>query len=218
MPKRLRSSTLFALGLLALGGCETTDGTEPQDARVWEPSDASVWQPLEIDGGPPMDAGSCDLPLPPLMGERIPRCEASTRDCMLACAADDQPCRDGCLMADAYPPDPLNDNVCSNCVTVMALACADQYGCHSQVSGFLCCNAANCGAGSAPDCATTTCGAQLSAMFQCLGTTAPQCLNLNDPTFAGACFAAPAPSDAGVIDPDGGAMVSDAGVPTDGGM
>ena len=205
----MRKPPWILASLVLLLGCQTTDGTSGSDARVWEPTDASVWQPLVIDGGPAADAGACDLGLPPISAMLLPVCDGASRECLLGCGGE-QMCEQGCYAANTIP-EPAPNFGCSNCITLQALACADVNGCRPAISAFVCCSAANCGEGTAEDCAATVCGAELSAMFTCLQNT-PTCLDYYDPAYIGACFAdAPPMVDAGPMD-------TDAGMPADGGM
>lgn len=141
---------------------------------------------------PDPDPPECAPPsLPP---EHLPRCQASTRDCIDACsAASSDPneiskCRDGCLSSDQTPP-VMVDGLPVNCVVCtyeQTLACAASAGCHDQVSALWCC-IEECFPSNGFACLTGQCASQSTAYFACVYVLAPNCTKEGNP-YVDACY------------------------------
>jgi hypothetical protein len=142
----------------------------------------------------PPPTGACAEPRPPLPPEILPRCKATTLDCVVQCDADSngynaEDCRNACLAADdtplgAFGTVPVN---CAACTLLQLLSCADRTGCHAETADFLCCIEA-CGGGDS--CANVQCTGELQAFGLCVYYLAPECVDYIDGP-VGSCFAEP---------------------------
>ena len=154
----------------------------------------------------PVPMGTCAMERQFLPADVMPRCKASTRDCVIQCAVDNpdygaDACRDACLAADGTPAGsvlgfPVD---CPNCTLAQLLACADQGGCHDETARFLCC-LEGCGGGAT---CNQQCAGELQAFGLCVYYSAPQCVDYVDGPI-GECFAEADP----VIPGAGGASSS----------
>jgi len=209
---RSLSTLTLALALVTLGaaGCGDDDGgTTPRDAGGGGSDAGRDTGPPPGDGGGGFDAGedrgTCDDPFTGLPAVALPRCEADTQGCIVACATATDPdmCRAACYAADMTAP--LMGVNCELCGILQLFACGDRMGCHAGVANLLCCLADMCPAGSPPGCPTMMCGEEITALLTCIGGMAPSCA---DPTMNewAMCF-----SDTPTV--DGGAPPEDAGPP-----
>lgn len=110
----------------------------------------------------------------------LPRCAASTAQCAIDCA-DDNDCFDACLINDPTPPlmDPSGTLNCDDCFTLQSLSCLDNF-CGPQFGPLRCCIDENsCESADCPACAT-----QFAAFVACRDTDRVMCAN-----FIGPCFA-----------------------------
>ncbi len=159
--------------------------------------------PTGIPDEPPVPMGTCAMSRQFLPDDVMPRCKASTQDCVIQCAIDNpdygaDDCRNACLAADGTPPGsvlgvPVD---CPNCTLAQLLACADQGGCHDETARFLCCLE---GCAGDATCAQQ-CSGELQAFGLCVYYSAPQCVDYVDGPM-GSCFAEADP----VLDGAGGA-------------
>ena len=148
---------------------------------------------------PPLPTGTCAMPRQYLPESVLPRCKASTLDCVIQCSVDNpdygaDTCRDACLAADGTPAGtvagfPVD---CPNCTLAQLLACADQDGCHDETARFLCC-LEGCGGG---DACNQQCAGELQAFGLCVYYSAPHCVDYAQGPI-GACFAEEDPSAGG---------------------
>jgi hypothetical protein len=106
------------------------------------------------------------MPLPAMV---LPRCSASTRDCIAACpqSADPEMCRDACIDADTTPPEPRYNLDCGACIYLQLFACIDAADCHEGVADAFCCFADRCPAGSAEGCGEQMCARELDVALTC---------------------------------------------------
>lgn len=188
------------------GGGSGGRGGDDDGPLVWTPGDAGQTLP-PIDVPPPSasDAGvagrACAMPRTPLPAAVLPRCAASTRECIDACpsAADPDACRETCIGSDTTPPETASmyGIACDSCIYLQLFACIDAAGCHDGVAEFFCCAADKCPAGSPEGCGEQRCGAELMAALTCGYYAKMECLELTS-DLSGQCFA---PGD----DADGGA-------------
>jgi hypothetical protein len=155
--------------------------------------------PGNVASLPPVPGGDCAKAREPLPEALLPRCQASTLECIVQCGIDNpdygaDACRDACQAADTTPPDtsrgaPVS---CATCTLAQLLACTDSSGCHDETARFVCCFEA-CGGGAS--CAET-CNGELQAFGLCTYYKAPQCVDYVHGPMA-ACFAAAEPEPVG---------------------
>ncbi|HKY35414.1 MAG TPA: hypothetical protein VJN18_05710 [Polyangiaceae bacterium] len=165
--------------------------------------------PGNVASLPPVPSGDCAKAREPLPEALLPRCQASTLDCIVQCGIDNpdygaDACRDACQAADTTPPDTsLGTAVsCATCTLAQLLACTDSSGCHDETARFMCCFEA---CGGAANCAET-CNGELQAFVLCSYYKAPQCVDyVHGPMSA--CFAPAAPEP----DPSGAGGAGGAG-------
>jgi hypothetical protein len=129
---------------------------------------------------PAPPTGTCAEPHLPLPASVLPRCQASTLDCVIQCGIDDEGyggdvCRDACLAADTMPAaalasSPIN---CQSCTLAQLLACAET-SCHDEMARFLCCAESCAGVES---CTTARCSGDLTAFGLCVGYLSPECVD-----------------------------------------
>lgn len=210
---------LLALALLtSLGACGDDDGGPSASAEdagrlTWMAPDAGI--PPRPDGGPPSaDAGAVRVcyDIEPLSEAMLPRCRASTEDCVAACPMGESgnACRDACWRSDSTPP--AGDIGCIDCVFRQLVSCIDTSGCHAEVAAWLCCIVDNCASSADPCCTERNCAELAQTMFVCGYTREPSCFDVTGGDI-GQCYAESDP-DAGVMDVDAG-PAPDAGAPMD---
>ncbi len=210
------SVTVFAL---VLAGCEGEPETGGESA-AWMPADAAI--PPRPDASYEEDTGTdpdrvC-YEAQPLPEAALPRCTASTRDCVDACGdgPEAEACRNACWSTDTTPryTEGGADVGCNDCIFAQLIYCLDRDGCADQVAAFYCCIVDQCSAGG-EGCVEEQCGAEISALFSCGGMVAPECFRLTDGDI-GECYAdVDPPMTAGDATTD--AAMADAGVDADGG-
>ena len=184
------------------GNGPATGMNEDAGPLVWTPRDSGQsLPPIDV---PPPSGGSggvdamCAMTRDPLPAAFLPRCAASTRECIDACAdaADTDACRSACIASDTTPPESMYGLACDSCIYLQLFACIDAAGCHDGVAAVFCCLADKCPEGSPEGCSERECGAELMAAFTCGYYAKMECLELTA-ELAGQCFA---PGD----DADGG--------------
>lgn len=174
-------------------------GSDAGDAGpiVWMPKDAGSAGSSGRAGssGSAGSAGSdarmCARPRQPLPLVLLPRCSASTRDCVESCtgSADPSMCRDSCVDADTTPPDAMYGVDCSGCIYLQLFACIDRAKCHQGVADVFCCIEEQCPAGSPEGCGEQRCGTELNAALTCGYYADMECLNFLGSSIGG-CFPA----------------------------
>jgi len=194
MQIRACASVLVSLGLCLLSAC-SDDSSRVGDAGHDAGGGVKDSGPLLVaDAGNSADGNGiirmCAQPRQELPAQALPRCTATTRKCVEGCdgATDEGTCRDQCVADDTHDAlagAPGLD--CNTCVQVQLFACADQQGCHNETADTFCCLEDKCPTGSAGNCANTMCNAELSALTNCIGTTAPQCVSFTGASIS-ACF------------------------------
>jgi hypothetical protein len=174
------------------------------DPLVWTPKDSGQddLPPIEVPppGTTPTEpSGMCAKPREPLPAALLPRCAASTRDCIDACvdAADPDACREACIAADTTPPEPMYGLQCDSCIYLQLFACIDGAGCHDGVAEVFCCLAENCPEGSPEGCGEQRCSAELMAALTCGYYAKEECLTFTA-ELAGQCFPPTDDADGGV--------------------
>ena len=188
-----RIGTWMACGALTLAfsACDNGRTTDPDGGPiVLSDGGSDSGTPVMVDAG--TDSGPADT------------CPTATvpAPTMAVCAADTQPCLDGCqtssttqaayeacvmacFAADPSATPPPNE--CETCVNQAVLSCLTMNGCAEQYGEIVCCAQANCPDGSCINNPAGPCGSQLNAMLAC-GQTVTACGAADD-----VCFAAPAP-------------------------
>ena len=134
----------------------------------------------------------------------LPRCEASTRDCVMECPAEGgDDCRDACWAADPTPRSgPPESYGCNDCIFRQVIGCIDRGPCHAEVAAFLCCIVEDCATGG-DTCIDERCNDEAQAMFGCGIAETPECIDVVGGE-AGRCYALEdEPGDAGTA-PDAG--------------
>jgi hypothetical protein len=187
-------------------------GTRASGAGTGADDDPLVWTPVDSgqDDLPPIDipppgtdpiepSGMCARPREPLPAALLPRCAASTRDCIDACmeTADPDACREACVAADTTPPETMYGLECDSCIYLQLFACIDGAGCHDGVAEVFCCLAEKCPEGSPEGCGEQRCGAELMAAFTCGYYAKEECLTFTA-ELAGQCFPPADDADGGV--------------------
>jgi hypothetical protein len=131
----------------------------------------------------------CAEPREPLPQVLLPRCHASTRDCIAACAdaSDPDACRDTCIDGDDMPPDPSFGLNCSGCIYLQLFACIDAADCHEGVAELFCCIEDNCPTGSGDNCTEMQCPDELMTALTCGYFADQECVNVLGDAIAG-CF------------------------------
>ena len=159
----------------ACGGGDVGGGDNNDDALL-EYADAGVPERPDPPTNEPADV--C-IPWAPVPSDQLPRCEAATKDCVVACPGDssgDQ-CRSDCWANDPTPAPSANLQLnCQGCIFTQLLACIDAGPCHDAVSTHFCCVADACAAGE-PQC-DQQCPDTNAAMFTCAFSASPQCIDL----------------------------------------
>lgn len=142
-----------------------------------DPSGGGAMQAL--DAGSALAGRDCAKERMPLPAAVLPRCRASTRDCVAACAgsADADTCRGTCLKADDMPPEPTYGLDCQGCVYLQLFGCLDQGGCHDGVAEVFCCIEDKCPTGSADNCGDQMCGNEIRAAATCGYYKKMECLD-----------------------------------------
>jgi len=178
----------------ALVGCDQGEPMTAGETAAWMPADASI--PERPDATYEEDASGgepgrvCFEPMP-LAPAALPRCTASTRDCVDACVEgpEGEECRNGCWGSDETPRYTEGGaNVgCNECIFTQLIACLDRDGCDDEVAAFYCCLVDRCSAGG-DGCLQTECGTELNAMFSCGAARARHCFALTDGDI-GQCYA-----------------------------
>jgi len=149
--------------------------------------------PSTLPDAGPAPTGTCAEPRQPLPESMLPRCKASTLDCVVTCGLTEteytlEDCRNACLAADGSPAGsyygfPVD---CPTCTILQLLSCADSAGCHDETAAFMCCIE---GCGSDQNCQNTKCAGELQAFGLCVYYTAPECVEYTSGPM-NACFAA----------------------------
>lgn len=216
----MRLGCLLGLGLSLLAGsaCGDDDGTGGGDAGgagspsamnqdaglpMWMPRDSGQSLP-PIDVPPPNTGGAgsdgrmCAMTRNPLPAVLLPRCAASTAECIDGCPeqADPDACRDACINSDPTPAEPMYGLACDSCIYLQLFACIDAAGCHDGVATVFCCIADKCPEGSPEGCAEQQCGAELMAALTCGYSANMECLELTS-SLSGQCFATGDDADGG---------------------
>jgi hypothetical protein len=132
-----------------------------------------------LDAGSPLAGRDCAKRRMPLPAVLLPRCRASTRDCVAACASADDAdmCRSACLKADDMPADTSYGLDCQGCVFLQLFGCLDQGGCDDGVAEVFCCLEDKCPTGSADNCGDQMCGNEIRAAVTCGYYTKMECLD-----------------------------------------
>ncbi len=191
-----RIGTWMACGALTLAfsACDNDRTTDPDGGPiVLSDGGSDSGTPVMVDAG--TDAGETDT------------CPAATvpPPTTAACAAETQPCIDGCLdsatsqaeydacVAACFAADPSATpapNECAACVSRAQLACLTANGCDEEYGEILCCAQANCPDGSCINTPGGPCASQVGALQVCAQTAAA----CNNAAIDDVCFpAAPAP-------------------------
>jgi hypothetical protein len=159
-----------------------------------------VWMPPEDDSSDD-DASGDDSGDDPLAGREcakvrevlpdalLPRCSATTRDCVAACpdAEDLDACREACLKADDTPTGDFGID-CQTCVFANVFGCIDAAGCHDGVAAFFCCLQDRCAVDNPPEnCGQALCGSELQAAVTCGYFAQESCVDYLGAE-VGACF------------------------------
>jgi hypothetical protein len=132
-----------------------------------------------LDAGSALAGRDCAKRRMPLPATVLPRCRASTRACVAACAGSDDAdmCRSACLKADDMPAEATYGLDCQGCVYLQLFGCLDQGGCHDGVAEVFCCIEDKCPAGSAENCGDQMCGNEIRAAATCGYYTKMECLD-----------------------------------------
>jgi len=143
------------------------------------------------DGGP-----ACMHAIAMLGATVLPRCSATTRDCMDRCATADGGATPTCVQDCAYHDDtagvPFGSGTldCIGCLSYQQRYCSDHSGCHDATSALNCCISAHCPDGS---CTSDLCATEYGAWMTCTTTTAASCFSSATGGDFAACFPAGAP-------------------------
>ncbi len=156
--------------------------------------------PSTLPDAGPAPTGTCAEPRAPLPEAMLPRCKASTLDCVVQCGLTEteytlEDCRNACLAADGTPAGyyysfPVD---CPTCTYLQLIACADAGGCHDETAAFMCCLE---GCGSDQACQASQCSGELQAFGLCVYYSAPECIEYTSGPI-NACFAESDPAGAG---------------------
>ncbi|HJK95512.1 MAG TPA: hypothetical protein RMH85_13665 [Polyangiaceae bacterium LLY-WYZ-15_(1-7)] len=155
----------------ALAACGDDDGRDGpitlMDSGTSPGTDAGTTPTM--DGGSTMteDAGgptgACAEMVAAIPAAALPRCSASTVECINGCM--DGMCQQSCLEADMTAADMATGLDCLGCFNYQVLYCADNNGCHDQIAAFNCCAEENgCTGASCP-----ACNAEIEAVNTCIG-------------------------------------------------
>jgi hypothetical protein len=147
----------------------------------------------------------CELVFEPLPAELLPRCEAATLDCWVACPSEEpHDCTSACTAADPTPAQMIDDGTmvdCGRCVNLMFGVCWHE-ACPEEATASRCCSLSS---GCDPECIAygpcddedlecirQSCGPELAAQSACLMETgALESCRLQSDGLATACFAQP---------------------------
>lgn len=142
----------------------------------------------------PPPTGACAEPRQPLPPSVLPRCAATTYDCVKTCELEKpegevDDCRDACTAADTTPADtslgtPID---CSTCIFSQILACAENAGCHDEVAGLMCC-ITSCAASGDPSCLESECQGEITAFGYCVYYGDQECVD-HDGAWLNVCYA-----------------------------